>query len=45
MVPKGTRHRPRAEKPARVLLFEPSTTLNTGNAERNGFTRDEIDEV
>lgn len=31
VVPRGTEHRPVAEKEVAVLLFEPSTTLNTGN--------------
>jgi len=33
IVPKGTEHRPVAENEVSVLLFEPVTTLNTGNAE------------
>ena len=31
IVPKGVEHRPVAEEEVHVLLFEPSTTLNTGN--------------
>ena len=31
VVPKGVEHRPVAEKEVQVMLFEPSTTLNTGN--------------
>ncbi|HEU4382137.1 MAG TPA: cupin domain-containing protein [Anaeromyxobacteraceae bacterium] len=31
VVPRGTEHRPVAEREASVLLFEPATTLNTGN--------------
>ena len=31
IVPRGVEHRPVAEEEAHVLLFEPSTTLNTGN--------------
>jgi mannose-6-phosphate isomerase-like protein (cupin superfamily) len=31
IVPKGVEHRPVAEEEAHVLLFEPATTLNTGN--------------
>jgi mannose-6-phosphate isomerase-like protein (cupin superfamily) len=33
IVPRGVEHRPVAEKEAHVLLFEPATTLNTGNIE------------
>ena len=31
IVPRGVEHRPVAEAEVEVLLFEPSTTLNTGN--------------
>ncbi|MBM7066390.1 cupin domain-containing protein [Actibacterium sp. 188UL27-1] len=33
VVPKGVRHRPRAEREAKVLLIEPAGTPNTGDAE------------
>jgi len=31
IVPRGVEHRPVAEHEAHVLLFEPATTLNTGD--------------
>ena len=31
IVPRGVEHRPVAEEEAHVLLFEPTSTLNTGN--------------
>ncbi len=31
VVPRGVEHKPVAERPASVLLFEPATTRNTGN--------------
>jgi len=31
IVPAGVEHKPRAEHGAHVLLFEPMSTLNTGN--------------
>ncbi len=31
IVPKGVEHRPNAEEEVEVILFEPATTLNTGN--------------
>lgn len=37
IVPRGTEHRPIAESEVHILLFEPETTLNTGNL-RNEFT-------
>jgi len=41
IVPRGMEHRPVAEEEAHVLLFEPATTLNTGNVE-NEFTRQKL---
>ncbi|MGJ5814696.1 cupin domain-containing protein [Paludibaculum fermentans] len=32
IVPRGVEHRPVAEEEVQVLLFEPVTTVNTGNA-------------
>ena len=32
IVPRGVEHRPVAEDEVAVMLFEPATTLNTGNA-------------
>lgn len=31
VVPRGVEHRPVAEEEVHLLLFEPATTLNTGN--------------
>ncbi len=31
VVPRGVEHRPVAEEEAHVMLFEPASTLNTGN--------------
>ena len=31
IVPRGVEHRPVADEEAQVLLFEPASTLNTGN--------------
>lgn len=33
IVPRGVEHRPVAEAEASVLLFEPASTVNTGNVE------------
>ncbi len=38
IVPKGTEHRPNATEEVWVMLFEPASTLNTGNTE-NDFTK------
>jgi len=32
IIPRGVDHRPEAEEEVHVLLFEPATTLNTGNS-------------
>ena len=39
IVPRGVEHRPVAESRAHVMLFEPLTTVNTGNV-RNALTLD-----
>ena len=41
IVPKGVRHKPVAEEEVEVLLFEPASTLNTGNTE-NALTRKKL---
>jgi mannose-6-phosphate isomerase-like protein (cupin superfamily) len=33
VVPHGVEHRPYAEEEVEVMLFEPATTLNTGNVQ------------
>ncbi|MCA9727677.1 MAG: cupin domain-containing protein, partial [Candidatus Eisenbacteria bacterium] len=33
VVPRGVEHKPVAESPASLLLFEPATTRNTGNVD------------
>jgi mannose-6-phosphate isomerase-like protein (cupin superfamily) len=37
IVPRGVRHQPFAEEETEILLFEPASTLNTGN-ESNEMT-------
>ena len=44
VVPRGVEHRPVAEEECWLLLFEPSTTLNTGNV-NNERTLHELDRV
>ncbi len=44
IVPRGVEHRPVADQECHVLLFEPATTLNTGNV-RNERTLDRLDRV
>ncbi len=40
IIPKGVNHRPRAVGEAMVMLFEPASTLNTGNVENDKTIRD-----
>ena len=42
IVPRGVEHRPVAEEEAWVLLFEPASTLNTGNVQ-NELTLPELE--
>ena len=44
VVPRGVEHRPVAEEEAHVLLFEPASTLNTGNVQ-NERTVAELDRI
>lgn len=44
VVPKGVEPRPVAEKEVSVMLFEPGTTLNTGNL-RNEFTKEQLERI
>ncbi len=40
VVPRGVEHRPVADEECWLLLFEPSTTLNTGNVENERTVRE-----
>lgn len=44
IVQRGTEHRPVAENEVSVMLFEPTTTLNTGNTE-NEFTKHSLNTI
>lgn len=44
IVPRGVEHRPVADQEVEVMLFEPATTLNTGNV-RNERTIDQLDRL
>ncbi|MBC3541569.1 cupin domain-containing protein [Rufibacter sediminis] len=45
IVPKGVEHRPVAEEEVSVLLFEPASTLNTGNRDDSDRTRLHLDHI
>jgi mannose-6-phosphate isomerase-like protein (cupin superfamily) len=44
IVPRGVEHRPVADEEAHVLLFEPASTLNTGNV-RNERTVADLERI
>ncbi|WP_127845359.1 cupin domain-containing protein [Psychroflexus aestuariivivens] len=44
IIPKGQRHRPVADEEVHVLLFEPKSTLNTGD-QQNHFTKNNLDKI
>ena len=44
IVPKGVEHRPIAEKEVSIMLFEPATTINTGDLD-NERTRKNLESL
>jgi len=44
VVPKGIEHRPVAEAEVWLMLFEPVSTLNTGD-QKNEFTKQDLDRL
>lgn len=42
IIPRGIEHKPVAAEEAHILLFEPVSTLNTGNAPENSFTKNKL---
>lgn len=44
IIPRGVEHRPVAKEEVSVMLFEPATTLNTGD-QRNERTKETLDKI
>jgi mannose-6-phosphate isomerase-like protein (cupin superfamily) len=44
IIPKGVEHRPVAENEVHVMLFEPASTLNTGD-KRSELTKDNLERI
>ena len=44
VVPRGIEHKPVAEEEVHIMLFEPATTVNTGDI-RDAMTKDEIERI
>ena len=42
IVPKGVEHKPSAEEEVHIMMFEPASTINTGNIE-NELTRKKLE--
>ncbi|MDX2301733.1 MAG: cupin domain-containing protein [Microscillaceae bacterium] len=42
IVPRGVEHRPIAEEEVSIMLFEPASTLHTGNV-RTEYTKDHLE--
>ena len=45
IVPRGVEHKPVAEKEVWVMLFEPASTLNTGNVLDDEKTKKELERI
>ncbi len=45
VVPRGVEHRPVADEEVHILLFEPASTVNTGNRERDERTRLQLERI
>ena len=45
VIPRGVVHKPVAPVEAEVLLFEPSSTINTGNLENSERTRTDLERL
>ncbi|MDQ6814513.1 MAG: cupin domain-containing protein [Bacteroidota bacterium] len=44
IVPRGVEHRPIAKQEVSVMLFEPITTINTGDV-KDAFTRESLQKI
>ena len=44
VIPKGVKHKPYAPEEVSVMLFEPASTLNTGNI-KNELTVSDLDKI
>ena len=45
IVPKGVEHKPVAHEEVWVMLFEPASTLNTGDADVSELTKEHLDKI
>jgi mannose-6-phosphate isomerase-like protein (cupin superfamily) len=45
VIPRGVEHRPVAPTEAEVLMFEPASTINTGNLDNSDLTRTDLQKI
>jgi mannose-6-phosphate isomerase-like protein (cupin superfamily) len=45
IIPRGMEHRPVAKNEVQILLFEPATTLNTGDRTDSEMTKNKLDRI
>ncbi len=45
IIPKGVEHKPVAKNEVEIMLFEPASTLNTGNKKESAFTKETLDRI
>lgn len=45
IVPRGVEHKPVANQEAEVLMFEPASTVNTGNLQDSARTRKDLERI
>jgi mannose-6-phosphate isomerase-like protein (cupin superfamily) len=45
IMPRGVEHKPVATKEVEIMLFEPATTLNTGNITDSDLTRSALKKI
>jgi mannose-6-phosphate isomerase-like protein (cupin superfamily) len=44
IIPRGVEHKPVADEEVHIMLFEPASTLNTGNV-KNEFTKEKLETI
>jgi mannose-6-phosphate isomerase-like protein (cupin superfamily) len=45
IIPRGVEHKPVAKEEVEILLFEPASTLNTGNITNSDLTRNDLQKI
>jgi mannose-6-phosphate isomerase-like protein (cupin superfamily) len=45
IMPRGVEHKPVANEEVEIMLFEPATTLNTGNIVDSDLTRENLEKI